>query len=155
MAKLRLRTKFLVSLILLAFALTLGSLIIVRRMVNSQVRAQVTQDLSNSVATFRNVQREREQTLTRSARLVADLPIVRALMTTEHAATIQDVSRDLWRLGGGDLFVLVDRDSRVVATHASSEFSRDAAQQIFQRSSPQAQSKQWWFGANHLYEVAI
>jgi signal transduction histidine kinase len=155
MPKLRLRTKFLVSLILLAFALTLASLIIVRRMVNTQVRAQATRDLSNSVATFRNVQREREQALTRSARLVADLPIVRALMTTEHTATIQDVSRDLWRLGGGDLFVLVDRDGRVVATHTNSEFDHDVAQEVFQRTSPQGHSIQWWFGSNHLYEVAI
>ena len=155
MPKLRLRTKFLVSLILLAFALTVASLIIVRRMVNTQVRAQVTQDLRNSVATFHNVQRERAAALTRSARLLADLPIVRALMTTEHPATIQDVSRDLWRLGGSDLFVLVDRNGRVVATHTNSEFNREAAQEIFQRSSPQAHSLQWWFGAQHLYEVAI
>ena len=155
MVKLRLRTKFLVSLIVLAFALTISSLIIVRRMVNTQVRAQVSQDLSNSVATFRNVQREREQALIRSARLLADLPIVRALMTTQDRATIQDVSRDLWPLGGSDLFVLTDRNGTVVATHTNSEFDRQAAQQIFRRSDPQEHAIQWWFGANHLYEVAI
>ena len=155
MIKLRLRTKFLLSLILLAFALTITSLIIVRRLVSTQVRAQVTEDLKNSVATFRNVRREREQALTRSARLLADLPIVRALMTTRHKATIQDVSRDLWRLGGSDLFVLTDGNGTVVAAHANSGFDREAAQQIFQSASPQEHAMQWWLGGNHLYEVAI
>ena len=44
-----------------------------------------------------------------SAELMADLPNLRALMTTQHEATIQDASSGLWRLAGSDLFILADR----------------------------------------------
>ena len=52
-----------------------------------------------------------------SAELMADLPNLRALMTTQHEATIQDASSGLWRLAGSDLFILADRTGRVVALH--------------------------------------
>ena len=45
---------------------------------------------------------QREVTLERSAALLADLPIIRALMTSHDAPTIQDASHDLWNLSGSD-----------------------------------------------------
>src|SRR5512141_2166257 len=120
MATFRLRTKFLFSLCLVGVGLTITSVIVARRAVERQVRLQIFQDLRNSVSTFQNVQRQREQILDRSAQLLADLPIVKALMTTEHAATIQDGSKDLWTLAGSDLLVLANRNGQVVAQNARS-----------------------------------
>ena len=97
MAKLRMRTKFLLSLLLITTGLTSTSLLLVRHRVQAQVKQEIFADLRNSVSTFQNFQREREVTLTRSAELLADLPNLRALMTTQHEATIQDASADLWR----------------------------------------------------------
>src|SRR5262245_1049699 len=135
MLKLRLRSKFLLSLVAVAAALTITTLFVVRKTVRAQIRGQIIQDLQNSVATFENVQRQRTLNLTRSAGLLADLPIVRALMTTQHAATIQDASQDLSKLGGTDLFVLADRSGSVMALHANSAgFTREAAQQALARS---------------------
>ena len=51
--------------------------------------------------------------------LLADLPNVRAMMTTHDAATIQDASRDLWHLAGSDLMMLADASGRVVALQAA------------------------------------
>src|SRR5206468_12293774 len=118
--KLRMRTKFLLSMLLISASLTSTSLLLVRHSIQRQVRKEIFADLQNSVATFRNFQRERELTLTHAADLLADLPNLRALMTTQHDATIQDASRDLWRLAGSDLFLLADRTGRVVALHTSS-----------------------------------
>ena len=87
-----LRAKFLLALLLISGGLTTASLVVVRRVVTNHVRSQIVQDLQNSFATFQNVQRQRESTLAHSADLMADLPIVRALMTTQHRATIQDAS---------------------------------------------------------------
>src|SRR4030095_424061 len=114
MAKFRLRTKFLFSLFLVGAGLTLTSVIVARRTVERQVRLQIFQDLQNSVSTFQNVQRQREQFLDHSAQLLADLPILKALMTTEHSATIQDGSKDLWTVAGSDLLVLGNRNGQVV-----------------------------------------
>src|SRR5258708_22617085 len=105
MLKLRMRTKFLLSMLLISAGLTCTSLLLVRHSVQKQVKREIFADLQNSVSTFQNFQKERELTLTHSAELLANLPNLRALMTTQHEATIQDGSSDLWRLAGRDLFV--------------------------------------------------
>jgi len=109
MARIRLRTKFLLSMVLISSGLTSASLWFVQRTVEGQVRRQIIQDLNNSVAAFQNSQRQREMMLSQSAALVAALPSVKALMTTHHAATIQDASEPFSRLAGGALFLLADR----------------------------------------------
>ena len=108
MGRLRLRTKFLIAMLLTSAGLTAVSLLIVQRTVENQVRRELGSDLANSVETFRNVQREREAALARSAKLMADLPSLKALMTSRHAPTIQDASGEMFRLSGGDLFALID-----------------------------------------------
>ena len=156
MVKLRMRTKFLLSMLLISAGLTCTSLLLVRRSVQGQVKKEIFADLHNSVSTFRNFQRERELTLIHSAELLADLPNLRALMTTQHEATIQDASNDLWRLAGSDLFVLADRTGRVVALHtASPGLTHEMAQQSFGATLSQEGPEHWWFGAHHLYEVFL
>ncbi len=156
MLKLRMRTKFLLSMLLISAGLTCTSLLLVRHSVRKQIRREIFADLRNSVSTFQNFQRERELTLTHSAELLADLPTLRALMTTQHEATIQDASSDSWRLAGSDLFVLADRTGRVVALHtASAGLTRDMAQQAFAGTLDDESSGHWWFGGQHLYEVFL
>jgi signal transduction histidine kinase len=156
MVKLRMRTKFLLSMLLISAGLTSTSLLLVRRSVQTQVTKEIFSDLRNSVSTFQNFQRERELTLTHSAELLADLPNLRALMTTQHAATIQDASNSLWRLAGSDLFVLADRSGRVVALHTVSPgLTREMAQQSLASALNQQGPEHWWFGGRHLYEVFL
>ena len=143
-------------MLLISAGLTSTSLLVVRRSVQGQVRSEIFADLRNSADTFQNFQREREATLTRSAELLADLPNLRALMTTRHAATIQDESGRLWRLAGSDLFVLADASGNVVALHTVTPgFGRELAQQFLQNSLDPNRSGRWWFGGNHLYEVFL
>ena len=156
MLKLRMRTKFLLSMLLISAGLTCMSLLLVRSSVQKQIKKGIFADLQNSVTTFQNFQRDRELTLTHSAELLADLPNLRALMTTEHEATIQDASKDLWRLAGSDIFVLADRTGRVVALHtASPGLQRDMAQEALAASLTQEGPEHWWFGGQHLYEVFL
>jgi signal transduction histidine kinase len=156
MLKLRMRTKFLLSMLLISAGLTCTSLLLVRHSVQKQIRGEIFADLRNSVSTFQNFQRERELTLTHSAELLADLPNLRALMTTQHEATIQDASSGLWRLAGSDLFLLADRTGRVVALHtASPGLTREMAQQSLAGTLSDESSGHWWFGGQHLYEVFL
>ncbi len=156
MSRLRLQTKFLLSMLLISAGLTCTSLLLVRRSVRKQVKKEIFADLQNSVSTFQNFQRERELTLSRSAELLADLPTLRALMTTQHAATIQDASAEQWRLAGSDIFVLADRAGRVAALHTTSQgFTREMAQASLNTSFSQAAASHWWYGAQHLYEVCL
>src|SRR5207248_7495549 len=154
MVRIRLRTKFLLSMILITAGLTSLSLLLVRQSVQSEARQAIFSDLRNSVATFQNFQRGEERSISDSADLLADLPNLRALMTTNHEATIQDGSTSLWRLGGSDLFVLADRSGKVVALHTTtSGFTREMAQSSLAASLER--QDHWWFGAQHLYEVFL
>jgi len=156
MATFRLRTKFLFCLILVGVGLTAGALLVARETAEHQVRLQIDKDLRNSVYTFRNVQRQREESLAHSAALMADLPILKALMTTEHAATIQDSSRRLWNLAGSDLLVLGDRTGKVVAQHSkAADFRIEGAQESLTNSLAQDKAEHWWFGNKHLFQVSI
>ena len=60
-------------MLLTSAGLTAVSLLIVQRSVEYQVRSNLRLDLANSVETFRNFQKEREESLARSAELMADL----------------------------------------------------------------------------------
>ena len=156
MSRTRLRTRFLLSMVLITASLTALSLLVVRHSVQNHVREGIALDLRNSVTTFQNFQHDREVTLMHSAELVAYLPITRAIMTAHDPATIQDASKDVWPLTGSDLLVLADRNGKVVALHTKSEgFTRDAAQQYFQQSLSEEGSSHWWFGAHHLYQTFV
>ena len=156
MAKLRMRTKFLLSMLLISAGLTCTSLLLVGHRVQSYETQEIFADLQNSVHTFQDFQLERERMLTHSAELLAYQPIFRSLMTTQHEATIQDVSQDLWRRSGSDLLLLADRTGRVVALDtASPGFSREMAQQSLDASLNPGSTNHWWFGGHHLYQVFL
>src|SRR6202167_5751689 len=156
MGGIRLRTKFLLSMVVVSAALTLTTLLVVRHTVQQEVRVGIQRDLENSVSAFHHLQQQREITLERSALLLADLPNVRALMTTHDPATIQDASRDLWQLAGSDLLLLADSSGKVMALQAtSSEITVRDRQDFFQTVVSSRDTQHWWYVDGHLYEVFL
>ncbi len=152
----RLRTKFLLSMVAVSATLTFATLWVVQHTVQQQVRVGIERDLENSVSAFHNFQRQREEMLERSAALLADLPNVRAMMTTRDAATIQDASRDLWHLAGSDLLLLADGSGRVMALQAASpEISAREGQEFFPSVVTQEETRHWWYVEGHLFEVFL
>jgi signal transduction histidine kinase len=151
-----LRTKFLLSLVAISASLTVATLLIVSYSVRKRIRENIREDLRNSVFSYQSFQAQQEESLTRSAVLVANLPNVRALMSTEDAATIEDASADVWKLSGSDLLVLANRTGKVVALRASVPgLDPGMAQGLLQQSIERSESRGWWFGGGHLYEVWI
>src|ERR1700691_1841348 len=156
MGGIRLRTKFLLSMVLVSATLTFTTLLVVRRTVQQEVRLGIQRDLQNSVSAFHNFQKQREVTLERSAALLADLPNVRALMTTRAPATIQDASRDLWKLAGSDLLLLADSSGKVMALQATPpEISAREAQDFSPHMISLQATRDWWYVEGHLYEVFL
>ena len=156
MGGIRLRTKFLLSMVAVSAALTFTTLWVVRRTVQQEVRLGIQRDLQNSVSAFRSFQKQREVTLERSAALLADLPIVRALMTSHHTATIQDASRHLWQLAGSDLLVLADSSGKVMALQATpQEITVRDGQDFFPTVVSREETRHWWYVQGHLYEVFL
>jgi signal transduction histidine kinase len=158
--RLRLRTRFLLSMLLITAGLTTTSLLLVRRSVEANVRQSIAFNLRNSVSAFQDFRHERETILTSNVALLADIPLTRAIMTSTDPVTIQDASQDVWQhaRSSSDLFVLVDRSGKVVAMHTKTPgFTREAAEKYFQQSLDDGagDSSHWWYGDHHLYQAFV
>ena len=156
MARLRLRTQLLIATLVIICALLGSLLLIVRHTVRSEIVEGVQASTTDSLRAFENVQKERELQLSRTAAMLAELPTLKALMTTEHALTIQDASEPLWKLAGSQLFVLAGPDGRVLGFHGTTpRWNVDVAQENLVRSLEQGEDAAWWFGDGQLYRVFL
>ncbi|MGA8678137.1 MAG: ATP-binding protein [Candidatus Acidiferrales bacterium] len=154
-AKLRLRTKFLLSVIAIIAGLTSATLLIVGHAAEEQVQKSVEQDTRNSVLTFQNLRSERQIELNRSAEIFATLPAVKELMADDDPSAIQDASEEIWRSGDAELFALADWKGQILALHTVTPgFPRSAAQKMMSHAAVPGDSGGWWFGAGHLYQVS-
>jgi hypothetical protein len=153
---LRLRTKLLLSLVVVIAALTFSTLLIVGHAAEEQVQTAIEQDTRNSVLTFQNVRAERQVELVRQAEVLATLPSVKALMAGEDSTDIQGVSEGVWRSGNADLFALANWSGKIVALHTSiPELPASAGEERFSHCRGIGEASGWWFGQGHLYQVAI
>ncbi len=156
MGGVRLRTKFLIAMLLTSASLTAVTLFVVQRTVDHRARQGIVADLENSVENFRMEQAERESDLRASAQLLANLPILKALMTSRHAPTIQDGSEELFHLSGRDMLALIDTSGQVVGFHtAPDNIPREPIEKIAAGRLLSARTLEWWYTGGHLYEVYL
>jgi len=121
-------------MLVITAGLTITSFMLVQRSVQTHVRQSIAINLRDSVSAFQDFRHERETMLTNDVALMADLPITRSIMSNSDPLTIQDASRDVWRIASSDLFVLVNESGRVVALHTNTPgFTREAAEKYFQQ----------------------
>jgi signal transduction histidine kinase len=151
MLTLRLRTQFLIATLLILATLTGGSLLIIRYTVRSEIDNQVRRGVSASVRAFEGVQLQRELQLSRTAAMLAEQPILKALMSTD-AVTIQDASLPLWKLSGSDLFVLASPTGKILGYHVSSAPAPQlAVEQFAQRTIGEGYESAWWLNSSGLF----
>src|SRR5580704_2084285 len=156
MTHFRLRTQLFIATLLTICALTGGLLLIIRHTVSIETDRQVRDGTEASVRAFEGVQRQRERQLSSMAAILADLPPLEALMTTDDALTIQDGSTAFWKLAGSDLFVLAKPDKQIVALHIINPgWPSEAAQRDLKRSVEQGDDASWWYDNGRLYWVFL
>jgi signal transduction histidine kinase len=102
----RMRATLMVSLLAVSLGLTVTCLFIIRVTVEQEISKSLQADLDHSFSTFRNLANQRDRMLGREAALLADLPSLKALMSTQDAQTIQDGSQEFWNISGSDFFAL-------------------------------------------------
>ncbi len=152
----RLRSQLFIAALLIILGLAGSLLLFIRHTVNVEVQKQVRNGTDESVRAFESVQRQRELQLSRTAAMLAELPTLKALMSTEHAPTIQDGSETFWKLAGSDLFVLAKPNREVVALHMTKPgWSGAAAQHDLKRSTDLGEDASWWYYDGRLYWVFL
>lgn len=156
MARLRLRTQLFIATLLIISALTGALLFIIRYTVRSEVSKQVRDSTAASLRAFQNVQKERELDLSRTVAMLAELPTLKALMTTQHGPTIQDASKTFWTLTGSDLFLLAKPEGTILGFHLKQDnWKSQLAEQDLKRSLRQGDEESWWYADGQLYRVFI
>jgi len=94
------------------------SLLLIRYRLRLQITDDLSADLTRSVAAFQNLQAEQLDILRHENALLAELPTLKALMTSGDDLTIQNGAREFWQLSGADLFVVADPTGRIIASYS-------------------------------------
>ena len=156
MTTFRLRSQLFVTALLIILGLTGSLLFFIRHTVDAEIRKQVKDGTDESVRAFESVQRQRELQLTRMGAMLADLPTMKALMSTQHAPTIQDGSGSFWKLAESDLLVLAKPNGTVVALHMTKPgWSARSAERDLKRSIEAGEDASWWYDDGRLYWVFL
>jgi signal transduction histidine kinase len=156
MARLRLQTQLLISTLLVLCALTGAILLIIRQTVRSQIAVQVRDSTAASVHEFETIRRQLQLQLSRTAAMLAEIPTLKALMTTRDAPTIQDGSVPFWKLAGSDLFLLADPNGKVMGLHVTRPgMDTNGAEEHVARSLTEGEDSAWWYDGGRLYWVFL
>ena len=149
---LQLRSKLLLSFVLLMAGLTCATLLVVRQNAEAQAQQQVEQGARDATLALQVSQRQQELALIRKADLLASL----AFMRNGDATTIEDAGNDPWQSEDCNLFVLADKNARIVAVHSTGPaFPDAAAQKMLWRSLGRRETAGWWSSGKDLYQVIV
>jgi signal transduction histidine kinase/ActR/RegA family two-component response regulator len=151
-ANLRLRTKLLLSFVLLTAALTCATLLIVRRSAQIQTQLQIEQDARNATLMFQVMEDQHQAALSRKADLLASL----AYMRNGDISAIKDASEDPWKSDDCNMFVLADRKGKIVSLRSTKHvFPTSVAEELLHRSLNSGGSSGWWINDKDVYQVVL
>ncbi|HEX2661886.1 MAG TPA: ATP-binding protein [Candidatus Acidoferrum sp.] len=150
--QMKLRSKFLLSLVLVIATMTGGTLLTVRQSMQAQVQRQVEEDARNSILTFQVMEQQRRLVLGRKAELLATL----AYMRNGDPTVIREVSQDPWQSEECDLFALVDSQGKITALESRiSDFPADVPSERIKDLVGDAVSQDWWVNGKRIYQVVV
>src|SRR5258708_4766629 len=156
MTTFRLRSEVFAVALLIILGLTGSLLYFIRHTVDSEIQKQVKDGTDESVRAFESFQRQRELQLSRMGAMLADLPTMKALMSTQHAPTIQDGSESFWRLAESDLLVLAKPNGNIVALHMTKPgWSIQTVEGDLKRSTDAGEDASWWYDDGRLYWIFL
>src|SRR5215469_8737134 len=156
MTPFRLRSQLFTAALLIILGLAGSVLLTLRYAMKAEIQKEVREGTKESIRAFETVQRERELQLSRTAAMLAELPTLKAQMSTAHAPTIQDASESFWKLAGSDLFVLAKPDGEVLALHTTKPgWSSASTQRDLKRSIDLGEDSSWWYEGGRLYWVFL
>ncbi len=115
-----LRTRLLLSLLAVVFLLTGAVLALIQVRLRAHVLADLATTLHTELTVYGKVEDVRRQQAEQSVALMANLPSLKALMSTGDIPTIQDGSESILRTSGADLLLLESASGELLAVHSKS-----------------------------------
>ncbi|MGA9884297.1 MAG: ATP-binding protein [Candidatus Acidiferrales bacterium] len=147
-----LRTKFLLSFLLVTAGLTCAALLVVRHTAEAHMQQEIESDANTAVRTFRFVERQDQIALAHKADLLAAL----AEMRNGDPSAIEDSSEDPWQSDDFNLFALADPNGKILALRTTDPgFPAQTAEAELRNMKLRRVNSGWWYGDGHLYQVAL
>jgi signal transduction histidine kinase len=147
------RVTLIASLLLVLAVVTTLSLLTVRHRLLRNISTGLSDDLSLSVETFSNIEAQRLDELRRENALLANLPTLKAVMTTNDS-TIRDASILFWQTSRNDLFALADKHGRVIAAYTLGT-PADAALRTRLSQAVSIPGRHYLLTGNRLFEYSM
>jgi signal transduction histidine kinase/ActR/RegA family two-component response regulator len=151
-SNLRLRTKLLLSFVLIIAALSCATLLAVRHVAKSHLQQEIVGETQTSVLTYLAMLHEHQLALARKADLLATL----ADLTYFDEPTFQQSTDNPLETDGSDLVVLADGNHEIMTLHTTNPaFTPAIAQKLLISSLAKKATSDWWFAGGALYQVAV
>lgn len=118
------------------------------------MKGAIGRRLVDSVKAYRMFAGQRDAAMARSSAQLANLPTVRAVMSTQDPPTIQEEANSILALSGSDLLVLADKTGKLEGLESRGQaITRDQAATLLKASLERGEESAWWSEGGRLYEV--
>ena len=152
LANLRLRTKFLLSMVLVIAGLTLVALLFVRQTVQERAQQELTTSAHKSLLIFELLQHQRQLAMSRKADLLA----TSAFLSNSDASEFTDTTNNPLDTSSTDLMALADPSGKILALHTTrSSLTTQCVEALLHSTLAKNRSSDWWFNDGHLYQVQL
>jgi signal transduction histidine kinase/CheY-like chemotaxis protein len=129
--------------------LTAAMLVVVQVRMRTHVWEDLASTLRVDATVFRTVEEARRQQAEQSVALIAQLPSLKALMSTQDVPTIEDGSESILNTTGADLLMLEGTSGELLALHSSSSNVSIASVQPLLAGATGRHD--WWLVGGHLF----
>jgi signal transduction histidine kinase/ActR/RegA family two-component response regulator len=135
------------------FLLTAAVLALVQAQMRSHVREDLLSTLQAQSALYRGIEQVRREQAQQTALLIAAQSGVKALMSTNDRATVQDASESILQTSHADVLILENPGGEMLAFHSR---TNDVPISDVEHLLENATGKQdWWLAGGRLYDVSF
>jgi signal transduction histidine kinase/ActR/RegA family two-component response regulator len=152
LANLSLRTKFLLSTILVITWLTGMALLLVRESVQQHARQELSSSAHNSLVMFEILRHQRQVLMSRKADLLA----TSAFLSDDDANSFANSTDNPLDTSRSDLMALADAHGKILALHTvHPSLTAAIVEPLLQNSLAKHHSSDWWFAKDRFYQVEL
>jgi signal transduction histidine kinase/ActR/RegA family two-component response regulator len=135
------------------FFLTAAVLALVEVQMRIHVRADLLSTLQAQSALYRGIEQVRREQEQQTAGLIANQPSLKALMSTNDRATVQDASASILETSHADLLILENASGAMLALHSrTGDLPLPAVERLLEDSTG---PEDWWVAGGRLYHVSF
>ncbi len=150
-----LTNRIFVASALLVIVSTGAAIFFVQRAVSQRAEADLRTRLSEAASLVDTVSRTQFNDFMVKAQLVGNLPILGGAAATDHPPTVQPIAEDYQQTLHADLFVVVGRNSRVLAQAGRVRLSAPVIQDVVAACRRRADQTAFWPLPDGILHVAV